>query len=398
MIRNLALRDADYRKLLGGTVLNQQGMSGEQVVIGLLIYEATGTTVWVGIILAIYFIPFFIFGILSGAIADWIDRRTLLRGIELVTAVVLCSFAITTIGEIKIGFIVVFTILTGSLRALHQPVRSSYAYDLVGKETLVAAMGLLNLASRMGQLIGALVAGFMMELYGPAVSLSCLAIGHSLAFLPFRYLRSPGIATVDHRVPIVQNVREYIIELSTNRLLLLLLGITAAVEIFGFSFATALPQISKERLEFGAEGLGWLQGTRAIAGILAGAIFATFGFRVHRGAIYVGIILLFGIALTLLSLTSAPILIFGTVFLVSLAAASFDILSQSMMQLSVANELRGRAMGVWVFALGFGPLGHLELGVISDSFGLGIGLLLNGLILITIAVFIGLMARKFRQF
>ena len=68
-----------------------------------------------------------------------------------------------------------------------------------------------------------------------------------------------------------------------------------------------------------------------------------------------------------------------------------------MMQLSVANELRGRAMGIWVLALGFGPLGHLELGAVSETFGLQGALLLNGILLICVAVLVGLFVPRLRR-
>ena len=77
MLHNPAIRVRDYRRLLAGAAFHQQGMSGEQIVIGLMVYEATGTTAWVGTVLAIYFVPFFVFGLLSGAVADWIEPPTL---------------------------------------------------------------------------------------------------------------------------------------------------------------------------------------------------------------------------------------------------------------------------------------------------------------------------------
>ena len=179
--------------------------------------------------------------------------------------------------------------------------------------------------------------------------------------------------------------------------MLLLLLVTASVEIFGFSFATALPEIATGRLAVGAEGLGWLQGTRAFAGIVAGFVFATFGVRNRTGLLYLCIIIGFGCFLVLLSHPSPLVITLAAVFLVSSCAASCDILSQSMMQLSVANELRGRAMGIWVLALGFGPLGHLELGAVSETFGLQGGLLLNGILLICIAVLVGLFVPRLRR-
>ena len=398
MFHNPAIRDRDYRRLFAGAAFHQQGMSGEQIVIGLMVYEATGTTAWVGTVLAIYFVPFFVFGLLSGAVADWVDRRTLLRRIELATATVIFVYAgVAAGGEAPLWLIAAFSLSAGSLRALHQPVRSSYAYDLVGEENLVSAMGLLNIGSRSGQLFGALAAGTVMEYHGPAAALACLGAGHLIAFMMFRDLRAAGIAAVTERAPIRQNIREYLTELCANRLLLLLLLVTASVEIFGFSFATALPEIATGRLAVGAEGLGWLQGTRAFAGIVAGFAFATFGVRSRTGLLYLCIIIGFGCFLVLLSHPSPLVITLAAVFLVSCCAASCDILSQSMMQLSVANELRGRAMGIWVLALGFGPLGHLELGAVSETFGLQGGLLLNGILLISIAVLVGLFVPRLRR-
>ena len=124
-------------------------------------------------------------------------------------------------------------------------------------------------------------------------------------------------------------------------------------------------------------------------------MFATFGVRNRTGLLYLCIIIGFGCFLVLLSHPS-PFVTLAAVFLVSCCAAC-DIPSQSMMQLSVANELRGRAMGIWVLALGFGPLGHLQLGAVSETFGLQGGLLLNGLLLICIAVLVGLFVPRLRR-
>ena len=97
MIKVPAFGIADYRNLWAGAAFNQQGMSGEQVVLGLLIFQFTGSTAWVGIMLAVYFLPFFVFGIVSGAVADRLDRRSLLRRIEalIITNIVIRVLATT---------------------------------------------------------------------------------------------------------------------------------------------------------------------------------------------------------------------------------------------------------------------------------------------------------------
>ena len=398
MLKNPAIRDRDYRRLFAGAAFHQQGMAGEQVVLGLLVIQLMGSSAWVGYTLAAYFTPFFVFGLVSGAITDWTDRRTLLRRIEIATAATLAVFAITlALGIVSIWLILAYSVCAGSLRAMHQPVRASYAYDLVGQDNLVSAMGLLNLGSRCGQLAGALVAGYVTENVSAAAAVWCLAGGHLTAFFVFRSLRDAGVAAVKEHVPIRQNIREYIQELKVNRLLLMLLIVTAAAEVFGFSFATAFPEIVTGRLELGAEGLGLLQASRASAGVVAGIAFATFGARNRAGIIYLLTIAAFGAGLICLAHASTLVTVVAAMFLASICAATCDILSQSMLQLSVSNELRGRAMGIWVLALGFGPIGHLELGSVAEAVGLTTGLLINGCALIAIACLAAVLAPRLRR-
>ncbi|MCI0441577.1 MAG: hypothetical protein L0177_20950, partial [Chloroflexi bacterium] len=73
------------------------------------------------------------------------------------------------------------------------------------------------------------------------------------------------------------------------------------------------------------------------------------------------------------------------VLLISGMAALSDILSQSLMQSAVPNELRGRAMGSWVLATGFGPLGNLQVGAVAAAFGVTAALMANGLGLAALA-------------
>ena len=177
----------------------------------------------------------------------------------------------------------------------------------------------------------------------------------------------------------------------------MLLFVTATTEVFGFSFATAFPEIVTGRLELGAEGLGLLQASRASAGVVAGIAFAIFGTRNRAGIIYLLTIAAFGAGLVCLAQASTLVTVLAAMFLASICAATCDILSQSMLQLSVSNELRGRAMGIWVLALGFGPIGHLELGSVAEAVGLTTGLLINGCALIAIACLAAVLAPRLRR-
>ena len=217
MIASPAFKNADFRRLWASAACNYLGMSGEQVILGLLVFRIMQSTAWVGAALALYYLPLLIFGVMSGAIADLLDRRTLLRRIELAIAINLAVFSASiAMGFIELWSILVFTVIAGSLRAMYQPARISYAYDIVGARHVVAGLGLLNLGTRLGQLAGALIAGAVMQRLGAPAAFLVLAAAHVVAFFWLSRLRSAGLAAAVERVPIKQNLREYLDEIQDN--------------------------------------------------------------------------------------------------------------------------------------------------------------------------------------
>ena len=394
-----ALRHRDFRLLLGAATCNYMGYGGEQVIIGLLVFQLTGSSAWVGVALALYFLPLLVFGMAAGAIADWIDRRRLLRIIEVLIGTNLAVFGVLAgLEAIELWQALFMTLVSGSARAMYLPVRQSYAYDIVGAEHVVAGLGLLTVAVRAGQLIGALVAGSAIQRLGTDTGFFILAGFHVLAFLVISKLRSIPTQAHSNPVPILENVAEYLQEIRRNRTLLMLIVVTAAVEVLGFSFATILPEVATERLGLGAEGLGIMHAIRAAGGFAAGIALAAGAQRLRRrGLACLLVIYCFGFGLIALAVApNLPTILAAVLAIAALAAAS-DVLTQSMMQLSVPDRLRGRAMGAWVFAIGAAPLGHLEMGALAASVGVGTALGINGTGLILIAILITMLAPGLRK-
>ena len=91
---------------------------------------------------------------------------------------------------------------------------------------------------------------------------------------------------------------------------------------------------------------------------------------------------LFGLSLVIFSLSTNFLLSLVLTIIIGGAAAAFDTLQQTILQLSVPDELRGRVMGYWVASLGFGPLGHLEMGAAATLFGAPAAQMANGLVVL----------------
>jgi len=232
-----------------------------------------------------------------------------------------------------------------------------------------------------------------------ALSLPQLLAGAQvLALLAFGRQRgaSPGPAGTG-RPSMRAGLVEFFRELGANRPLLILFGVTAAVEVFAFSFLTVLPDLAVDRLGLDASGLGLLHAARSTGGIIGGVVMAMAGPSRRLGVVWLAMIAAFGLEVMALGLApNLPIAFVVTVTIAFCAVAS-DVLTQSMMQLAVPDALRGRAMGAWQVAVGFSPIGHLQMGLLAGAIGTAGALLLNGAALVLVAIGAGAASRRLRE-
>jgi Na+/melibiose symporter-like transporter len=237
-----------------------------------------------------------------------------------------------------------------------------------------------------------------MEQAGSAVAILILVFTHSLAYGLFRRLQSQGQAASIRREPLLPTLQGYLLELRGNQTLMMLVLVTAAVEVFGFSFSTALPELVTERFDWGAQGLGLMHAARAVGGITTSFTLSALGGKINRrGLAYLGVIFAFGAALLLLAAAGQFFLALVAMLLVAAMAAASDVLTQSMVQLSVENHLRGRAMGAWTLAIGSAPLGHLEMGALAVALGVEGALAANGAALVVVGLITTLAVPRLRR-
>jgi sugar phosphate permease len=200
--------------------------------------------------------------------------------------------------------------------------------------------------------------------------------------------RSRGdAAPVSNRaLPFSRGFSEYAGELRRNRTLAVLIFLTAAVEVLGFSFQALLPSIARDRLDAGAGGLGLLNAMTAVGGMVSVAIVTLRGDLEHKGIAFLLVLVAFGVAMILLGQTGALVLAGAACLLVAALAALSDLLTQSLVQSAVPNELRGRAMGSWSLAIGIGPIGTLQIGALAAALGITFALTANGLVLVLLGL------------
>ena len=388
----------DYRLLWGDAVFNSVGMAGEVVLLGFLAYQITESSAWVGFALAIYYVPSFFVGALAGAIADWMDRRDLMRRCVLVSIVTLSTYGVVlAAGVLELMHLLIMAVIAGSARAVYSPGRLSYAYDLVGPDLALGGLGVLSLGMRIGQLAGSLIAGIAMQRYGAHWSYLFLALTYAVGYLMLRNLRTVGVSGEIDLSPFRQNLKDYWEELRSNRALSALCFVMVGVGIFGFSYVTVLPELATTSLAVDAQGLGVMHAARAFGGIVGVFALTAAGLFQNQGRFLIVTFYAFGITVLLVGFATSFLLALLALILIAAVGAVYDVLTQSVMQRIVANRLRGRAMGTWVLVVGIEPLGHIQIGVLAAAVGVGVSLQINGVLLLLIVATALLLAPRLRQ-
>ena len=373
-------------------------MGGDYVLIGWLVLDATQSSSWVGIAFALYYLPNIIFGIIGGGIADRFPRRGLLQSLDFGAAGLIILFSVLFVYQTpQAPLVLALTVVLGSLRAIKNPVRLALAYDFAGRQQATRALSGISVASRIGMLIGAIAIGVLTDRFGVAVALILMALMHTAAAGALTGIRSRNQRVAADNTPLWQNINDYVREFRVNRVLLMLVLVTAGIELFGTSYTSALPELATSRLALGADGLGLMHAAQASGGLLIGLLLFVVSPQKRRIRIYGICVLLLGISLITLGHVSEIPTVLLTLAVVSAMISAWDILTQSMMQSCVPDHLRGRSMGAWMFAIGSSPLGQLEMGFLVTAIGIGPALYLNGsgvLLVILIAFTVTPVLRK----
>src|SRR6185503_17249241 len=121
-----------------------------------------------------------------------------------------------------------------------------------------------------------------------------------------------------------------------------------------------LPILAKDVLHSGATGLGMLTAARFLGGMVGSGILIALSPMRHRGTLLLTTLVFFGVGQVVLAYAGSFWLALLCVMSINIMAAAADILHMTLLQHSVANEQRGRAMGAWVVGCGIAPVGHLE--------------------------------------
>ena len=340
----------------------------------LVLVLSGGSGAALGITTGLQFLPALLLSPWAGAVADRFPKYRLLQLAQLLMAApaaVLGVLAVTGLAEQWHVYVIALAFGVGT--AFEAPVRQAFVGELVDPEDLPNAVGLNSASFNLGRIVGPAVAGLMIAAFGSgaeatgvvilvnaasygAVLWALRGIGRSIETTPAPVPRRPGM------------VLEGLRYLRTRPDLMLVLAIMFFVGTFGLNFQLTSALMATEVYGKGAGEYGVLGSTMAVGSIL-GALLAARRTRV-RLRLVIGAAFAFCTIEMVIGLMPSYATFVALTPLVGLTSLTTITSANTLMQLSVPAELRGRVMSIYLMVfMGGTPIGSPLIGWLGETLG-----------------------------
>jgi len=385
-----------FRRLWYSSLSSSGAQGMERTATAWLTLEAGGGAFAIGF--AARMLPSLLFGLAAGTFADRGERSRQLLAVGVSALLLMAALgAIVAHGTVVVWQVLAFAFAAGCVQVFDTPARQALVLDLIPVEGAERALALNALAGRLAATIGAFAAGALIPLAGTARCYFAIAAAHGVtaimaATLPVARERRSAAARPSFGSAI-RDAARLIVDIPAIRTLI---SAGIACEIFAFSYASALPILAEKVLHTGAEGLGTLNAAVAFGGLVAVILLALTPRRIRREPLLGAAFVVYGLSLLAVALTSSLLVAAAILVITGLCAGAFDVLQQTLIQLAVPREQRGRAVGVWVLGLGSAPVGHIEMGLLVALLGAREALSINGALTVIAALILLARAPSFR--
>jgi len=382
-----SLRHRNFRLLWTGTLFMSAGQWIQQVTLGWLTYEMTGSPVLLGALSGVRALPFLLASPFAGVAADVFDRRRILLGVEalLLVAAVAMGLLVGS-GGLEVWHIFVFGFLTAVAWAFNQPVRQALVPMVVPRSDLMNAVALNSLGFNCTKVIGPALGGVLIAVIGAAGNFHLQGAAYACVLVAVSAMVVPPMARAARRSSLGSNFKEGMRYVRSSPAVLALIVANLVPNLFAMPYQALMPVFQKDVLGVGPDGLGLMLAAPGVGAVAAALLLASFAHRLsRRGPLLLGsLFVLGGFLIAFSQTTSLP-----TALLMLVGVGGCHIMfaagSNTVLQTMVPDELRGRVMSIYMLDHGLSPAGALAAGISTHYMGAPTTVAAMGAIVILLA-------------
>jgi MFS family permease len=394
-----ALRHRDYRRYFLVALLGLTAESVEHVVSYWVIFQAFHSPTLGGFAVISHWVPFLLFSVYAGALADRFDCRRLIQVAQALLMLASLAWAVLFLtGTLRAWHAGAILVIHGIAGVIASPPIQLIVHDIVGAEHLQSAIRLNAISRYLSMLVGPAVGGGLMLVLGPGGAL----LANVLLYLPlilllFRmpytgHLREGGAPRPASRLSLA-GTRQLLSEVSEEPKIIRMIVLVGATSFFvGTAFQAHMPEYAHHH---GSEEADvWysvLFGANAAGAVIGAVLMETFA--IFQGGARAAIVCaaIWGTVMAVFPLAHSYTAAVTLLVLAGIFNIAFTSMAQALVQILAPPRLRGRVVGpATPSMLRLRAGSGVPVGVLGAAIGVEWSLALSAAAVVVVAV--GLLA------
>ena len=381
----LALRHRNFRLLWTGQLISMAGSMMQNTallwhVASIVSPERRGVAL--GLVGLVRILPIIVFSLVSGVVADAVDRRRLMLVTQ--TGMALCAVLLAALefsGVRMLWPVYALAALSAAFGTFDGPARQSLTATLVPREHLPNAISLMTLMFQFAAVAGPAASGLVIAASGVAWCYVWNAVSFLCVIAAILAMRDVPEPPREQRAVVSWGAaREGLAFVFRDPLI----RSTMLLDFFATFFASAtalLPMVATDLLHVGAQGYGLLSAAPSVGAAISGLLMAPIAGRIRRrGAVLLWAVAAYGLATVAFGLVHTFAVSFLCLALTGAADTVSMVIRNIIRQLGTPDHMRGRMTSVnMIFFMGGPQLGELEAGLVAQSFGVVTSVVTGGL-------------------
>ena len=402
-----SLRVNDYKYLSVGLLGSAFALNMQLIAQGWMVYEMTSSAIKLTWVTLSFMIPQVVFSLLGGVLADRFAKKLIIAWAPFINGIATLFMALIIFsGNADFSAFLVIGFLNGTALALSMPARTAFIPEVVGEDLVFNAMAFNSACWNLARIVGPAAAGFIIAIFADGNTTSSFGVGLVYVILSLLYFVSAvsvlfivhsGRPTQTQKRSALKDMQEALRYVVNSPIVGGLILLSILPFLFGLSINTLLPAFSTDVLNGGPEDLGLLMTGMGFGAILGSLTLAKMSSVTKKGFWIIGTGALWGGLVAIFSTTNDYLISTIVIGFIGFVSAINMSMNRSVMQLQVAQSMRGRIMSVDMMSHGLMPLGILPIGYIAETTSVQAGLLTSGIALLLLTLLFGALMPQVRK-
>ena len=373
-----------FGRLLASQALFDIGAVARTAAQSWVMYDLTGSNLWVGLVSGMRSIPILVFPIFAGAIADRFDKRKLLAFVRVGLAIVsIVQALLIALDIIEPWHMLALALAAGTVVAFAMPAFWAYIADIVAPRALPRATALIMMGENAGEMVGPLMVGWIIATAGADWAYGIIAGIYLLGAVFILNAPKGRYATSDaesgDEPSYYESVKQGIAYARKSPTLPWLFIMNASVNVTGVAVFPLMPEYATKILDVGSKGFGIMSAALGIGLAIGSLIIAITG--MPRRVIWIIIVASFIWDFGMIGFGFSRIYLLSLVLLFFMGIAGMFWVNAiiNLFQREAIGEMRGRVMSLYTIGMGLFPLGWTFGGTLSALIGNELTLIVSAL-------------------